>query len=55
MHLIVGLLSHVASMVLVFLLKVLEEERQLLLQEKKNLDIGLQVSDDIIFYLKFTV
>ena len=42
-------------MLLVFLFKVLEEERQLLLQEKKDLDIGLQVSDDIILYLEFTI
>ena len=56
MQLIVGFLSIVASMLLVCLLKVLEEERRSLLQEKKDLEIGLQVSDDkILLYLKFTI
>ena len=56
MHLIVGFLSLVASMLLVILSKVLEKERQLLLQEKKDLEIGLQVSEyKILLYLKFTI
>ena len=43
-------------MLLVFLSKVLEEERQFLLQEKKDLEMKLQISDDkILLYLKFTI